>query len=257
MPSPQQLTIETDPRVLVGATSPPRDWEIVRWVGRLGAVTLDQLRVGFGLGRTVAYRRVAACVEGRLLERVAVLRGQPALIRATRRGLRLTGLPLGVAQAPPELVRHWIACAWVALVLETEFDAEALRSEREIRVAERWHERPMASAKLGENPDGSPRLHLPDLAILCDEATIAIEVELTPKAPKRLEAIIKAWRRARWVESVRYYVPEGGTRAGVERAVARTHAASRIEVRSIEGLLEGQDCATSAAAVRHGWAGDR
>lgn len=128
MSAHEQLTVDVDPRVLIGATSSLRDWEIVRWVGRMGAVTLDQLRFRFCLGRTVAYRRVAACVEGDLLERVDLLRGQPALIRATRRGLRLTGLGFGVAQAPSELVGHWIACGWVALALESEFGADALRS---------------------------------------------------------------------------------------------------------------------------------
>jgi len=237
MPRPQQLTVDAEPRILVDMASPARDWEIVRWVGRLGAVTIDQLRLRFALGRTVSYRRVAACVEGGLLERVNLLRGRPALIRATRRGLRVAGLPLGVAQAPPELVGHWIACGWVALALECEFGADALRSEREIRVAERWSERPVASAKLGETPDGADRLHRADLAVVRDGQAIAIEVELTPKAPRRLEGIVKAWRRARWVDSVRYYVPEGQTRGGVERAVARMRAADRIEVVPIEGPL--------------------
>jgi hypothetical protein len=235
--SPEQLTVDGSPRALLGAPSPVRDWEIVHWIGRIGAVTLDQLRLRFGLGRTVAYRRVAACVEGRLLERVSLLRGQPALIRATRRGLRLTRLSLGLAQAPPELVGHWVACGWVAIALEREFGGDAVRSEREIRVAERWHDTLIGSAKLGANPDGTDRVHRADLAVVGEGATIAVEVELTPKAPKRLEAIVRAWRRARWVESVRYYVPAGPTRAGVERAVERTHAADRVLLRPIEPLL--------------------
>lgn len=234
--SPEQLTVDVPPGVPVGAPSPIRDWEIVRWTGRLGAVTLDQLRVRFGLGRTVAYRRVAACVEGQLLERVNLLRGQPALIRATRRGLRVTQLPLGVAQTPPDLVGHWVASGWVALALEEEFGPASVRSEREIRVAERWRERLIASAKLGETADGTDRLHRPDLAVLAGAGTIAIEVELTPKAPKRLEAIIRAWRRARWVDSVRYYVPEGPTRRGVERAIEHVHARDRVKVLPVRGL---------------------
>ena len=164
----------------------------------------------------------------------------PRLIRATRRGLRLTGRPLGVAQAPPELVGHWVACGWVALSLECEFGPDAVRSEREIRVAERWRERATASAKLGDNPDGSDRLHRPDLAVVGDGVLIAVEVELTAKAQKRLDAIVKAWCRARWVESVRYYVPPGGTRGGVERAVQRMRAAERVDIRSIDGLTESR-----------------
>lgn len=239
--SPEQLTVELPEPEFLGAHSPLRDWEIVRWVGRLGAVTIDQLRARFGLGRTAAYRRVAACVEGQLLERVALLRGQPALIRATRRGLRLTRLPLSVAQAPPELVGHWVACGWVAITLEQEFGAEAVRSEREIRLEERWSEGPIASAKLGENPDGSDRLHRPDLAVVTGGRIVAIEVELTPKAPRRLEGIVKAWRRARWVDSVRYYVPHGSTQRGVERAVDHMRARDRVEVVLVSCSMEAGD----------------
>lgn len=236
----EQLTVETDPAILAGVRpgSPAaRDWQIVRWIGRLGIVTIEQLQGRFGLGRTVAYRRVAACIEGRLVERVETLRGVPALLRATRRGLRYAGLRLPVAQAPPELVGHWIACGAVALELEREFGPDALRSEREIRALERGRERPIASALQGETADGSRRLHLADLSVFGAQ-TIAVEVELTSKAPRRLEEIIRAWRRARWVDSIRYYVPDGSIRAGVERAVAQVHATERIGIRSISEVLE-------------------
>jgi hypothetical protein len=231
----QQISIEIGDDT--GGFSPARDREIVHWIGRMGAVTIGQVRQRFGLGRTVAYRRVAACADGELLERIDVLRGQPALIRTTRRGLRLVGLQLTVAQVPPELVAHWVVCGWVALAVEGEFGPSALRSEREIRMEERWASRPIASAKIGEGPDGSDRLHLPDLAALHHGAVVAVEVELTQKAPRRLESIIKAWRRARWISEVRYYVPAGGVAAAVERAVVRTHAAERVRIIPLESVL--------------------
>jgi len=236
----ERLASEAEPAALarvVAGTARTRDWEIVHWIGRMGAVTLDQVRARFRLGRTVAYRRVAACVEGGLIERVALLRGQPALLRATRHGLRYCGLRLGVAQLPPELVGHWICSGGVAVSLEREYGATAVRSEREIRVLEREEGRAIASARL-RSADGIERFHLPDLAVSAPSGVIAIEVELTPKSPKRLVRIIKAWRRARWVESVRYYVPAGGTRRGVERAVDRTNAAERVQILPIEGVLD-------------------
>jgi hypothetical protein len=235
----EQLTVEADPAILAGVRpgSPAaRDWQIVHWIGRIGIVTIEQLQRRFRLGRTVAYRRTAACIEGRLLERVETLRGVPALLRATRRGLRYVGLRLPVAQAAPEQVGHWIACGAVALELEGEFGTDALRGEREIRALERGRERPVASAELGETASGARRLHLADLVVL-GERTLAVEVELTPKAPRRLEEIVRAWRRARWVDEIRYYVPSGSTRAGLERAISRAHAGERIELRRIEGVL--------------------
>lgn len=197
----------------------------------MGAVTLDQVRVRFGLGRTAGYRRVAACASAGLVERVETLRGQPSLIRATKAGLRFTGLELRIAQVRPELVAHWIACGDVALSLEREFGAAAVLSEREIRAVEADATRPLASAIVGERPDGSEIRHRADLAVLREGEAVAIEVELTAKAPRRLEAIVRAWRRARWVAGVRYYVAPGVADA-VGRAIARTHAEGRVEVRA-------------------------
>jgi hypothetical protein len=234
--APTQLTIERAARMPVGIvprSSAARDWQMVRWVGRMGAVTIGQLRARFALGRTVAYRRVAACMAAGLLERVEILRGQPALIRATRRGLRFTGTHLRVAQVRPELVGHWIACGDVALGLEAEFGPEALVSEREIRALERDEGRPVASAVVGERPDGSEIFHRPDLAVHLDKHLLAVEVELAPKAPRRLEAIVRAWRRARWVAAVRYYVSPGTTSQGLARAVRATHSEERVEIRKL------------------------
>lgn len=199
----------------------------------MGAVTLAHLRARFDLGRTVAYRRIAACRAAGLLERVETLRGQPALIRATRRGLRFTGVQLRVAQVRPELVGHWIACGDVALSLETEFGPGAVVSEREIRALETDEGRPVASAVVGERPDGSEILHRPDLAVRSDGVWVAVEIELTPKAPERLEAIVRAWRRARWLAGARYYVSPGATSQALVRAVRATHSEERIEIRKL------------------------
>lgn len=252
---PRQLTIERGATALAGAaprSSAARDWQIVRWVARMGAVTLAHLRARFELGRTVAYRRIAACVAAGLLERVETLRGQPALIRATRRGLRFTGVDLRVAQVRPELVGHWIVCGDVALLLDAEFGQGAVLSEREIRALERDQGQPLASAVVGESPDGSEILHRPDLAVRSDGHWVAVEVELTPKAPERLAAIVRAWRRARWVAAVRYYVRPGTTSPGLARAVRATHSEERVEVRELPfaSSLREWNCRRNGGAER-------
>jgi DNA-binding Lrp family transcriptional regulator len=216
-----------------------RDWQIVRWVSRMGAVTMAQLATRFGLGRTAAYRRIAECRAAGLVERVETMHGQPALIRATRRGLRFAAVALRPAQIRPELVGHWIACADVGLLLEREFGERAVRSEREIRRLEVEHGRPLASAVLRERPDGSDMRHRPDLAVWDRENVLAIEVELTPKAPQRLESIVRAWRRARWIVGTRYYAATPLVAAGVERAIARTHAEGRVEVYALHSVPSG------------------
>lgn len=62
------------------------------------------------------------------------------------------------------------------------------------------------------------------------ERPIAIEVELSPKAPRRLEQIIEAWAWAEHVERVIYLCAPGETMRGVERAIERTYAEERVAI---------------------------
>lgn len=62
---------------------------------------------------------------------------------------------------------------------------------------------------------------------------------------------MKAWRRTRWVEGVRYYVPSGATRRWVERAVERMNATERVELRAIEPLL-GRRWSSESSVEMHG-----
>lgn len=219
-----------------------RDRELLRYVGRHGLVSIEHVMAALGVGRTAAYRRVAACIEAGLLERLDLLRSEPSLLRATRAGLRYAGLGLPLAVVSPGAVDHWLRCATTAQRLAAEFGAERILTERELALHERIEGKPIASARLGENPDGSPRLHRPDLAVLPPvtypvsiedwriRRPIAVEVELTPKAPRRLEQIIRAWRRAGWVEEVRYCCAPGTTTRAVQRAVDKTRAEQTVHI---------------------------
>jgi hypothetical protein len=62
------------------------------------------------------------------------------------------------------------------------------------------------------------------------EGLIAVEVELSGKSPRRLETIVRGWRRADWVGEVRYYCAPGFVTRGVERAVQKLHVADRVRV---------------------------
>ena len=212
------------------ATGRCRDRELVRYVGRHGVVAIEHVMSAMGVGRTATYNRVAACIEAGLLERLDLLRSEPRLLRATRDGLRYAGLGLSVAVPSPGSADHWLRCATTAQLLGEEFGVERILTERELVLAEQIEERPIASAKVGEWLDGSPRLHRPDLAVLTDERPIVVEVELSAKSPRRLKGVIRAWRRASWVSEVRYYCAPGSTRRAVERAVAEMRAEERVHI---------------------------
>ncbi len=209
-----------------------RDRDLLIYVACQGVVAIDHVMSALLVGRTAAYRRVAYCVEAGLIERLELLRTEPSLLRVTRKGLRYLGLDaLPVAEVTAATAPHWLRCASVARHLyETEFRAHEVFSERDIRLAESDGQRPVASAKVGELPFGGPRYHRPDLAIVIPGETIAVEVELSLKAPRRLQAILRGWRRADWVQEVRYYCAPGPVTRGLERAVAKTHTAEKVQI---------------------------
>ena len=214
--------------------APPRsrDLELVRYVGRHGLVRIVHVMKAMEAGRTVTYDRVAACVEAGLLERLELVRSEPGLLRATRDGLRFAGLGLPLAKVRPGGVDHLLRCATTARLLEKHYEGARVLSERELVLAEQIAGEAIASADLGERR-GRVRLHRPDLAVLTDEGAIAIEVELTPKAPRRLYELIRAWRWAvgsGTVKEVHYLCAPGQTRKAVERAVDKVRAEQFIRI---------------------------
>lgn len=196
-----------------------RDHELIGYIGRQGVVRISDVMTEMGVGRSVAYQRVAVCVEAGLLERLAVLRFEPTLLRATKEGLRYAGLGLPLAEVSPGGVVHSLRCVSTAHALSEHFGAERVLTERELVHAEQSEGRPIASAEIGTLPNGAPRLHRPDLAVLAEVGVISVEVELTAKSPARLKRIMRAWMAARWVSEVHYLCPKGPTLRAVRRAV--------------------------------------
>lgn len=214
-----------------------RDRELVRLVGRHGLMSVEQAMAAMRVGRTATYRRAASCIEAGLLERLDILRSEPSLLRATREGLRYAGVGMPVARVSPGVVDHMLRCTAVALKAAARYGPDRVLSEREIVVAEAVEGRPLASAPL-EARRGAQRFHRADIAVLREEGTIAIEVELTPKSPRRLAYLIRAWRRAITTSAlaeVHYLCEPGQTRRAVERAVANVRAEQFIVIGEAPG----------------------
>lgn len=194
----------------------------------MGAAGAEDVMVRFGLGRTAGYRRLAVAVEAGLLETVRLLHGEPGLYVATRRGLRWSGLDrLGPCRVSVAEFAHWQACARLGAVLGA--GGSEVWSERELRAAELEEGRLIASVEVGQ----SGRLHRPDLVLLGEAGAVrAVEVELSVKGPRRLEAICRAWARARHVAQVRYFARPAPARA-LARAVSAARAHDVIEIRPL------------------------
>ena len=204
----------------------------------MGAVEVGHIQRRWGVGRSVAYGLVQRLEEAELLERVPTLPGDSTLIKATTSGIEYVRLALPVAKIGPGQVDHWLYCADVVLWAEERWGRGAVTTERELRWIELAEEKPIGSCVVGELPDGRPMLHRPDLLVSSGDKRLSIEVELTAKAPRRLEHLVRSWRRARHVDRVIYLVATGPPYRAVERAVRNTHAAERVQVVDLVSALQ-------------------
>jgi hypothetical protein len=222
------------------AASSPEQLEILRWTVRLGAVTADAVAQHGGWTPASARARMQAAERAGLLSSRRVLADKPALYTVTRAGLRASGLRgfepcrVSVANAP-----HAIECARVAAALERCYPDHNVIGERELRLHEREAGQPLASATLGRGLNGAPLLHRPDL-VLCPQGgaerqPVAVEVELTVKAPQRLLEICRAWARCRCVAGTIYLAAED-VRRPLQRALERAQAGERVALVGLDAL---------------------
>jgi hypothetical protein len=134
---------------------------------------------------------------------------------------------------------HLIECARVAAALEGCYGEYRVLGERELRRDEREGGRALASARLGAGLGGGSLFHRPDLVLWPGssngELPVAVEVELTIKAPRRLLEICRAWARCRCVAGVLYLAPPEVEQALI-RAIERVEAEERIAVVPLAAL---------------------
>ncbi|HTR75700.1 MAG TPA: hypothetical protein VMH33_10660 [Solirubrobacterales bacterium] len=135
---------------------------MVRLIARHGLIRIEQVRRALGAGRSVTYRRLARLVEAGLVERV-VVPGVGTLLRATRTGIRWTGLPFSVAAVFPAQVTHTLRCVDVAIEEGERVGHEDVITERELIAIESVRGEPFASVAVGMSL-GKPRRHRGDLA---------------------------------------------------------------------------------------------
>jgi hypothetical protein len=210
----------------------PASAAIADWLARIGAATVVELSAVASLSTRTTAARLRALEHGGSVRSQRLLHGAAPLYTLTRRGLREAGRreldPVAVSAAG---FAHLLAVARVALALEQA--GRRVGGERELRAWERLEGRPLASAEVGLASDGTVALHRPDLVLWEGRLPIAIEVELTVKAPARLATIVRGWARSRLVEAVVYYAAPDARRA-LARAVAGESAAERVALLELE-----------------------
>jgi hypothetical protein len=215
---------------------------LLKWTARVGAVTAEAVADRYELALRSARATLVAAERKRLLLRRRPLAGDPALYVLTRAGQRAAGVPPATpCGVSPANAMHLIACAHAAAALERSYPQYTVVGERELR--RRWQDPAPAGAcaRLGYAPGGAPMLHRPDLLLLppvgATEASVAVEVELTVKSPRRLEEICRSWARCRGVAGVMYVAAPGVERA-LQRAVVRAHASSKVVVVPFDAIVQ-------------------
>jgi len=207
---------------------------LIQWIARMGAITAEALAISLDTTPASARGRLQAATRAGLLMCRRPLAKRPTLYVLSRAGMGTCGLHgLGRCSVSATNAGHLIACAVVAAALERRYPDHRVLGERELRRDERELGAPVASARMALESHSEPLLHRPDLVLLPGEPTgdlpVAVEVELTSKAPRRLTDICRAWARCRTVAGVVYIAPPEVRRA-LERAIARAHAHERIVV---------------------------
>jgi hypothetical protein len=216
-----------------------RTMAILDWLAGFGAAGVAEIAAAHAISPASAVARVRVLAGDGLVESVRLLYGRPGLVAITRRGLRAAGRPeLAVPRVSAAGFAHLLECGRVGVALAgAQRGRYEVRSERELRVAESAAGRSLASAELGFGASGARELHRPDLVCWPTDGVngaaaalpVAIEVELTVKAPERLRAIVRGWARSRLVAATVYYAAPAAMRA-LSRAVADERAQERVAV---------------------------
>jgi hypothetical protein len=209
---------------------PPARRELLRWAAGLGAVTAESLAARETIALASGRGRLAAAERDGMVKAWRLVRGEPTLHTVTRKGLRaadVTGVSPG--RVSPGGFRHAVACCGAAASLALAFPDHTVLGEPAIRRAERELGLTPAVLEPSLVRRGIPTRHRPDLLLVegHDRGLIAVEVELTVKAPERLEAICRGWARSRAVSGVIYLAaPE--VLAPLSRAIASARAGDRL-----------------------------
>jgi hypothetical protein len=208
-----------------------RDLEVLEFIARFGVVPRSAVAIWAGTKRTVTITRERRLRETGLIEVSPGIGESDRLLVCTRLGLRVVGrTDLRLAQLSLQRIQHESVVASLAASLERAGDRTL--SEREILARERAAGERVFSAALSHG-----RFHRADLLRVdrSSEKLEAVEVELTTKGARRLDELLRAWRRAVAEQRVTRVVYRCSpvARPYVDRAVERTRTSAAIAVQAL------------------------
>jgi hypothetical protein len=182
------------------------------WLERVDVAGLEPWGRALGFGWRVAYSHAERLSSAGLAQRVYDRRG--SVVAITRAGRRLLAAPPGDLRVGATYgfgISHARAVSWAAALMTLR--GHNWLGERALRRDERWR-----IPVIWPHSQGS---HRPDLVAHIRGADVAVEIELAPKGPRRLHAIMAGYEHAiyqRRIGRVLYLCASHEIRAGVRRA---------------------------------------
>ncbi len=244
------------------------DGELLAFLAEHRVALVDQLATLTGRSDAGVRRRLRALAAAGLIAERRVLHRQPPAYLITRRGLRTLGSPLPLPRLNLQAYLHDLGAGWLWLAArDGAFGAlSEIHSERRLRSRDGLPRGPDAgpehSERLGVRlfdlgPGGRECLHYPDLVLRTAAGQrVALELELTTKAPRRLEGILEAYAADPRIDAVIYVVGDRRLEARIRTAAARAGASRKLFVRhftfapAMEGLAGQLGHASARGAGR-------
>lgn len=221
-----------------------RDLALLEFVAGHRFVLAWQVMHWLDAGEVVAYRRLKGLVAEGLLSYRRVFHHRPGCYQITRAGLGVIESELPRAQIDLRTYRHDVGVVWVYLAaVNGSFGPyERVLSERHMRSADQRREVGDESFAIplgGYTPNGSVRTHYPDVVLARgDGSRIAIELELTLKSRRRLEAILAGYAGEPRLAHLVYFTDRPAVAHAVREASLLVGLDSRLEVDYFEPAPE-------------------
>jgi hypothetical protein len=190
------------------------------WLARVGPSPLDPWRFAMQWSEVAARNHARRLEREGWLERVPMLRGEGSLFFATRKGVRVLGVPLiGCTTPAPTWWAHYSASAWTAAWMTLR--GRRFLGPRELLASTEWAEPLHWMDRSGIKRSG----HRPDfVGFTGNGSPVAIEVELVAKSRSRLDAILrvhKAWSYSNNSRGAFYICGDPAAADRIERAGKR------------------------------------
>jgi DNA-binding transcriptional ArsR family regulator len=211
----------------------PRSLEALEWLERVDVAGLEPLGAVLGVGWRTTYSHVERLAAAGLVVRIYDREG--SVVAITRRGRRALGLEGGdvwLGATHGLGLAHGRALSWAA-AFQTLVGRPVI-ADRHLRRDSRW--------QVPVIWPGSHGTHRPDLVVDAGGRWLAVEVELTPKAPRRLRAILDGYAiaiAARRLDVVSYLSDRPDVLRAVERAASHTDLPPRaLDVRTLDDVRD-------------------